>query len=232
MCSPPNSDSAGTRSRVPPWISSLGTAVWICDPHGRVTWLNRRAESLIGSDAADCVGRPCHEVIRGASAEGVPFCRPGCDVRRRAEAGREIEPAVVRLPAGDGRGRWILILHIALTASDGSQPCLVHCACDVDRAHRTEEYLSRVAARSTRASYPRAALSRREREILELLAGDNDPQRIAARLHVSYTTIRNHVQHILEKLEVHSTQEAVAAYILGRGPEEDRGTSPVREEPR
>ena len=37
---------------------------------------------------------------------------------------------------------------------------------------------------------------------------------IAARLHVSHATVRNHVQHILNKFGVHSIMEAVALYLL------------------
>jgi two-component system nitrate/nitrite response regulator NarL len=39
---------------------------------------------------------------------------------------------------------------------------------------------------------------------------------MAERLHVSPATVRNHVQHILEKLGVHSRLEA-AAYATRRG---------------
>jgi len=230
MCNRPDTESADTRSWVPAWISGVGAAIWICDPSGRVTWLNQRAETLLGSAAADCIGRPCCDVIGSASATGAPFCRPRCDVRRLAEAGREIEPVVLRVTGSEEQGRWFLVVPIALAAPDGSRPWIVHCACDVDRAHRTEEYLSRIASRTVPGpSAPRNALSRREREILQLLAEDHDPQRIAARLHVSYTTIRNHVQHILEKLEVHSTQEAVAAHLLGRSEQAPEGASdPLR----
>src|SRR3989442_1316299 len=42
-----------------------------------------------------------------------------------------------------------------------------------------------------------------------LAAGQSTPA-IAARLHISILTARNHIQNILEKLEVHSKAEAVA----------------------
>jgi two-component system, NarL family, nitrate/nitrite response regulator NarL len=49
-------------------------------------------------------------------------------------------------------------------------------------------------------------LTRRELDILRLLAAGA----MAERLHVSPATVRNHVQHILEKLGVHSRLEAAA----------------------
>jgi len=61
---------------------------------------------------------------------------------------------------------------------------------------------------------PRDPLTKREAEILRLLAEDPDLRKIAVSLHISYATVRNHVQHILGKLGVHSISEAVAYHIL------------------
>lgn len=52
-------------------------------------------------------------------------------------------------------------------------------------------------------------LSRREREVLALLAEGLDHNLIAAKLFVSAHTARTHIQNLLEKLEVHSRVEAV-----------------------
>jgi DNA-binding NarL/FixJ family response regulator len=51
-------------------------------------------------------------------------------------------------------------------------------------------------------------LSRREREVLALLAEGHDHTRIATALVISPQTARTHIQNILEKLEVHSRVEA------------------------
>ena len=53
-------------------------------------------------------------------------------------------------------------------------------------------------------------LTPREVEVLGMLAGGRPTPEIAERLHISTLTARNHVQNILEKLEVHSKAEAVA----------------------
>ena len=54
-------------------------------------------------------------------------------------------------------------------------------------------------------------LTHREREILRLLSRGLGTRVIAARLCISPTTVRNHVQHILSKLEVHGRLEAILA---------------------
>ena len=56
-------------------------------------------------------------------------------------------------------------------------------------------------------------LTRRERQVLGLLAGGADNDRIAQALVISPETARTHVQHVLSKLEMHS-RLAVAAFVV------------------
>lgn len=57
-----------------------------------------------------------------------------------------------------------------------------------------------------------SSLTRRERQILELLAQDLTNQEIADHLFIELGTVKNHVHHILDKLNVSSRQDA-AAYL-------------------
>jgi DNA-binding NarL/FixJ family response regulator len=59
-------------------------------------------------------------------------------------------------------------------------------------------------------------LTRREREVLALLADGADNDTIAQRLVISPETARTHVQNVLHKLDVHSRLEA-AAFVLQSG---------------
>lgn len=61
-----------------------------------------------------------------------------------------------------------------------------------------------------------ANLTRREREVLALLAQGADNERIAQRLVISPETARTHVQNVLGKLDVHSRLEA-AAFVRQNG---------------
>lgn len=55
--------------------------------------------------------------------------------------------------------------------------------------------------------------SSREREILEWLCKGNSYKMIAAGLHISFETVRTHIKHIYEKLQVRSATEAVSKAI-------------------
>jgi DNA-binding NarL/FixJ family response regulator len=83
-----------------------------------------------------------------------------------------------------------------------------------------DELLARVRARvgrSQRAAVANgAALTRRELQVLRLLAEGRGQKEIAAELVISSKTVGAHIQHILGKLEVHSRAQAVAqAYRQG-----------------
>jgi two-component system, NarL family, nitrate/nitrite response regulator NarL len=54
------------------------------------------------------------------------------------------------------------------------------------------------------------ALTPREKEVLGLMAEGLDNRAIAAELGIGFTTVRGHVQNILEKLDSHSKLEALA----------------------
>ncbi len=56
-------------------------------------------------------------------------------------------------------------------------------------------------------------LTRRELEVLELLADGTQRDVMAERLGLSPNTVRNHVQHVLTKLGVHSKLEAVVTAV-------------------
>jgi DNA-binding NarL/FixJ family response regulator len=81
----------------------------------------------------------------------------------------------------------------------------------VPRAERAVYLLNPRASKA--ASCP---LSKREHEIVALLADGWAALNIAARMNLSHATVRNHIQNALRKLEVHSQVEIVAL-ALRRG---------------
>jgi two-component system NarL family response regulator len=67
--------------------------------------------------------------------------------------------------------------------------------------------------RSEGASEGTAALSRRELEVLTLVAQGMNNRAIAETLFISENTVKNHVRSIHEKLQVHSRMEAVVRAV-------------------
>ena len=74
----------------------------------------------------------------------------------------------------------------------------------------------RGAVAESRMRTPFDELTPREQEVLELLAAGIEQSDIATRLVISPRTAGTHIQHILEKLDVHSRAQAVAlAHMRG-----------------
>jgi DNA-binding NarL/FixJ family response regulator len=72
------------------------------------------------------------------------------------------------------------------------------------------------AARSSDSDRPpRIGLTSREREVVELIAHGLSNKEIARRLSIEVATVKNHVHHILEKLDVHRRGEAAARLRAG-----------------
>ena len=70
-------------------------------------------------------------------------------------------------------------------------------------------------------------LTARELEVLELLADGASGRVIAQRLYLSFNTVRNHAQSVLDKLGVHSRLEAVAVALQEGIIERSRSSTPT-----
>ena len=83
---------------------------------------------------------------------------------------------------------------------------------------RVRRCLIRVGAANRAATVDEGGLqlTKRELEVLGLLAQGDDPETIAARLVISPKTVASHLQRVMAKLGVHSRVHAVArAYQMG-----------------
>jgi DNA-binding NarL/FixJ family response regulator len=78
-------------------------------------------------------------------------------------------------------------------------------------AHRLMEYFATVTSQTHRSAFPQ--LTEREHEVLALIAQGVSNADIAARLHLSAKTVRNHVSNIFNKLQVVDRAHAI---ILAR----------------
>lgn len=75
------------------------------------------------------------------------------------------------------------------------------------------ELLSRLLPKLTRSSGPAAELTRREQEVLNMLARGLSNAAIAEELSVSVHTVRNHIANLSAKLGAHSKLEALSIAV-------------------
>ena len=95
------------------------------------------------------------------------------------------------------------------------------------------EFDASEARRPVSQRLPRAAngledeLTRRELEVVSMLAEGETNARIARRLIVSEDTVKTHVKHILRKLGVHNRSQAVCRYFQAKDAPFEEGKSPL-----
>jgi DNA-binding CsgD family transcriptional regulator len=80
-------------------------------------------------------------------------------------------------------------------------------------AHGAEDLGSPVLSANAPASPTEDVLSRRELEVLAMVAEGAQNSEIANRLTIAETTVQSHVQHILHKLGARNRTEAAALYL-------------------
>lgn len=154
----------------------------------------------------------------------VDFRLPDGNGAEVASAVRNTQPdvAVVILSADQDDGAVLAAVEAGacgyLLKTEGADRILeaVRRAADGEMLIEPRALAVLIARRSQRESAQREAeqlvekLTRREHEVLGLMASGLDNHEIAARLHVEYTTSRTHVRSLISKLGAHSKLEAVA----------------------
>jgi PAS domain S-box-containing protein len=214
-------------------LSNTADGVCAVGTGGKIVVWNRAAEKMLGYTPRDVIGRPCCDVFVGRDATGNRLCYQGCHVITLVRRGEPVQHFEMASRTKAGKPIW---LDISIVVVPGTRPDLsttVHLFRDVTVAHEIETLVRQRLAEATPApadgASPDVQLTRRELQILRLIAAGAGTRPMAEKLNVSLATIRNHVQNILEKLGVHSRLEA-AAYAARHGllPADPPARSPSR----
>lgn len=191
------------------------------DATQRVVFWNPACEQLLKRPARLALGRRCCEVLQGCNAAGEAVCQPDCSVARLARGG--VPPGSFPLWVDDGHGaKQCLAANIVLMPSPSKNEwAVVHLlhrgkpAATLDMLQGAVQPGQRPAGGNGKdaALGPAATasgLTTREDVVFRLLAEGLPVRAISARLHISPVTVRNHAQHIMAKLDLHSQREMVA----------------------
>lgn len=191
-------------------FSRTADGAFAIGPDGKVVLWNRAAEKMLGYSAREALGRPCCDLFVGYDDSGNRLCYQGCHVMSLVKMGDPVQSFDMRTRTKAGRPIWVNLSTLTVPAGQNGGPLTVHLFRDVTA---TKELLGLVRERlaaPTRAEPTGDVLTRRELEILRIIATGVSTKAAADKLHVSPATVRNHVQNILGKLGAHSRLEAVA----------------------
>jgi PAS domain S-box-containing protein len=171
---------------LPPSLGEVNVPAYVVDRDGRIRWLNRAARKLTG----DVVGLMFTSVLDPENAEAA---RPIFQRNVRGE------------PHGD--------FSVSLVGLDGKQTKVEISSAPLGPSHHAVGMFGlAVPAEPERPRTPKldGRLTPRQREILGELAAGHSTDQIAEHLVLSRETVRNHIRHILQRLNARSRLEAVA----------------------
>jgi len=180
-------------------------------PDGRVAVWNRAAERILGWSPKEVLGRPCCEVLAGGDGRGNSLCYNGCDVLGQVRLGEPVEHFEMKSRTKGGRAIWLDVSILEAPATNSNRPVAVHLFRDITATKKLLEIVQeRMLPAAPSNGNGASGLTKREIEVLRLMAAGANTKVLAERLHVSPATVRNHAQNIFAKLDVHSRLEAVA----------------------
>jgi len=189
--------------------------VFAINERRRIVFWNKAMERLLGYTYDDVVGRSCGDVLAGNDSFGNRYCTDGCPVVSIAQRGDCVRHFNLAAKSKEGRFVPMEISILKFVLPQSRRMILAHIA----QVSRDVSIPAGPPARATHNNHADArvrSLTSRESEILSLIAAGENAVVIARHLGISPLTARNHIQHLFEKLEVHSKAEAAAfAYRMG-----------------
>lgn len=182
--------------------------VFVTDRVNRIVFWNDAARLLLGFSAEEAVGADCARLLAGCDDYGNRYCSDDCPVMRIANRGEIVRNFALKLRNKEHQPLAAQVSVMQLRGRAADDYLLVHLLRSA--AEVTEPSPPRIAAARDSSDVRARKLTGREVEVLAMLAAGRSTPEIAERLHISQLTARDHIQNILEKLEVHSKAEAVA----------------------
>ena len=202
-------------------VESTGDSAFAIDGSGLVVAWNSAAAVLFGVTAAETMGKPCRQIVQGADECGL-VCSDVCTVLPAARKGRPVSNFDLQIETRRGR-QWCNVSVVIAHEAESTSPYCIHIVRPIDIPKRlellmrdfvvTETGLPAKSARRLGSSRHipagEADLTKRQGEILRLLVKGATTASVAAELHITRTTVNNHVQGILHKLNAHTRLEAI-----------------------
>lgn len=187
-------------------VAGLSVGLVLINPAGKVSWLNRAAEHVLGSTAAQCVGQPVGRVLKDPQLAA--FWQDAANSSGNHLASVSLgwpKPLELKVNAthcvdqdGTPIGRALLICDVT-----------DECAVQVRLTQAMADRLSWLADASA-PSAPLASLTHQEFRILRLVGQGLGNDGIAEAVGISSATVRSHLKNLYRKLALTSRAGAVS----------------------
>lgn len=173
---------------------------------GKIIAWNRAAENVFGYPDTKAIGKKCWELLRGEDAFGNAYCCEGCPIRTAAFNNRSVNCFHIKFKTASHEIKDFAVSALLLKGATGNDVMVALCRCNNSEIYKPVSDSGQSRAPSPRQ---RGNLTQREQEVLFLLSEGHATTEISSSLGISTHTVRNHVQHILSKLQVQSRLKAI-----------------------
>jgi PAS domain S-box-containing protein len=206
-------------------LSNTADGVFAIGSDHRIIFWNKAAQDILGFNSKEVLGEYCHNVIFGRTESGEVLCSKSCCVMDSIEKGKKVKNFDTLAHTKAGAPVWINVSIIAIPSRHEDLNIAVHIFRDITQRKREQILIKKIISTmkpedqaekdlyinkiTTLSSKPRNKLTRREYDVLRLLAEGRSAKDIAEELYISWSTARKHIQNILTKLGLHSKLEAV-----------------------
>lgn len=190
-------------------VKGTGDAAFAIDESGVISAWNEAAEKLFGFSSSEAMGKPCHKIIQG-TGDGLMACAEDCAIRKAAAANQPETNFDLQVRTVQG-GQWCNISILLVAEPRSGLRHAVHIVHPREMRRRLEQLIRDFVVNEAQLNKlpGGSGLSTRELEILRRLAKGSTTDKIAEELFISSNTVKNHIRHILAKLNAHSRLEAI-----------------------
>ncbi|MFQ5806142.1 MAG: LuxR C-terminal-related transcriptional regulator [Phycisphaerae bacterium] len=187
-------------------VAGLSIGLVLTTPSGKVVWMNRAAENILGVETGECVRRPLEQALKDPQMSAFWYDTTNQDGKGRAEIS-------VRWPSE----RDLTLNATRCLDQNGVEIGRALLICDVTSERTVQVELSRAVA--TRLLHltsggmppePIASLTHQELRILRLVGRGTSNEEIAERANISPSTVRSHLKSVYRKLGLSSRAEAIS----------------------
>lgn len=205
-------------------FDNTADGAFIINKEQQIIYWNQSAQEMLGYTPEEVIGQPCYKILGGCDDKSQLICCFQCYVFSRVIDGKAVPNYNIAVHTKSGEKRWINVSILSASASDESAPVVIHLFRDATLLKQNDQFVQKVLnAIDGLQENPlppvnfisleealAGELTNREQEVLSLLAQGSSTDDISKTLSISAATVRNHVQNIFHKLQVHSRLEAVA----------------------
>jgi PAS domain S-box-containing protein len=206
-------------------LSNTADGVFAIGSDHRIIFWNKAAQDILGFNPKEVLGEYCYNVIFGRTESGEVVCSKSCCVMDTIEKGKKVSNFDILVHTKAGVPIWINVSIIAIPSRHEDLNVAVHIFRDITEKKREQILVKKIISNikledptekdvyinkiCTLSRKPHTKLTRREYDVLRLLAEGRSAKDIAEELYISWSTARKHIQNMLTKLGLHSKLEAV-----------------------